>query len=104
MRNEYPPFKFTPCHSHYSAIPCIDNEFRLTGGSETSGRVEVCVDGAWGNVCSESFDDLTAAKICKQIGLKGTLVHAVFCDHTIIVKKVCKIFLSVELFRKYLHN
>ena len=52
-------------------MPCVDNDFRLVGGSNTSGRIEVCVDGLWGTICANSLDDETAAEICKQIGLKG---------------------------------
>ena len=56
---------------YYTVVPCVENDFRLMGGTNTSGRIEVCVDGQWGKICSESFDDKTAAMVCKQIGLKG---------------------------------
>ena len=74
-----------PILSSRAAIPCINNDFRLVGGSETSGRVEVCVDGVWRKVCGDSLGNQTSAKICEHIGLKGqSRLSSVFCLRVIL--------------------
>lgn len=49
---------------------CSDGEVRLTGGAtDYEGRVEVCVNQAWGTICAYSGWSSTTAKIvCTQIG------------------------------------
>ena len=49
---------------------CIDGDVRLVGGaSKYQGRVEVCLNRAWGTVCARSSWNSQEAKIvCNQIG------------------------------------
>lgn len=53
---------------------CTDGDVRLIrDGLETEfeGRVEVCVNNAWGTVSSRNFDDLEVQVICHQKGFGG---------------------------------
>ena len=48
---------------------CTDGELRLVGGADASeGRVEVCINNAWGSICSQLFDDIDAGVVCQELG------------------------------------
>ena len=48
---------------------CTDGDIRLIGGvSEYQGRVEVCLNRAWGTVCTSSWGSQDALVVCNQIG------------------------------------
>lgn len=42
--------------------------YRLTGGGDNYGRVEVSVNGKWGTVCDQYWDSREAHVFCKQLG------------------------------------
>ena len=47
---------------------CTNGEVRLVGGSGPhEGRVEVCVNEAWGTVCSNNWDTNDANVVCSQL-------------------------------------
>ena len=53
----------------YSVVKCKHGDIRLAGTSyNTIGRVELCLNGTWGTICSNGFDDKDASVICKQLG------------------------------------
>ena len=48
---------------------CNDGDLQLVGGiTFNQGRLEVCMNGAWGSVC-DSDDIFTAIVACRQLGL-----------------------------------
>ena len=53
---------------------CSDGDLRLAGGSDNAvdgtrvGRVEICVNNAWGSVCNTSFGLPDARVACAQTG------------------------------------
>ena len=40
----------------------------MSGSTEREGRVEVCHDGYWGTVCSDSWTEEDAYVVCRQTG------------------------------------
>ena len=48
---------------------CSDGDVRLSGGgSSNQGRLEVCINHAWGTVCNNGFSSEEALVACRQLG------------------------------------
>ena len=58
-----------------SATPradCDDGELRLDGGNNAlEGRVEICINEAWGTVCDTAFSSADATVVCRGLGFSG---------------------------------
>ena len=48
---------------------CTDGALRLVGGNNPlEGRVEICINNAWGTVCDNAFSSEDAQVVCTQLG------------------------------------
>ena len=57
---------------------CVTGEVRLQDGPNVrEGRVEVCINNAWGTVCNDQFGVKDAIVVCTQMNFseKGTSVE-----------------------------
>ena len=56
----------------YSDDSCTDGSIRLIDGSHCNeGRVEACVNGEWGTVCDDRWEETTANIACNSLGIPG---------------------------------
>ena len=53
-------------------MACSDGDSRLIGGiNDAEGRVEMCYNNFWGQVCHNSWSTFDANVVCKQLGHKS---------------------------------
>lgn len=65
-------------------LACANGALRLQGGDEFSGRVEMCVGGQWGSMCSGiDWTDVTAQVVCRNLGFQD--VSRMFVCNVIIL-------------------
>ena len=70
-------YKHTLIGSNTLQASCVDGDIRLFDGpSPLEGRVEICMNRAWGTVCNNSFSSSDAEVVCIQLGyrFKGSSV------------------------------
>ena len=61
---------------------CNDGDVRLVGGiNVTTGRVEYCINNAWGTICNNRFGTNEAKVICRQLGFSenSRFMCVVYC-------------------------
>ena len=62
---------------------CTTGELRLVTGNNIStngsGRIEVCINNAWGTVCDTTFDVIDANVACSQLtGYQNSSMNEVY--------------------------
>ena len=51
---------------------CTDGQLRLVGGANIrEGRVEICINNAWGTICNDLFSRQDAIVVCTQMGFSN---------------------------------
>uniref|UniRef100_A0A1X7T6A2 Uncharacterized protein n=1 Tax=Amphimedon queenslandica TaxID=400682 RepID=A0A1X7T6A2_AMPQE len=54
-------------------LTCSDGDVRLIGGiNDAEGRIEMCYNNFWGQVCDSSWDTTDANVLCRQLGYQAT--------------------------------
>ena len=80
------------CLNRFGSTDCVERDIRLTDvrySSPLLGRVEVCLGGEWGLVCSCptgrdcNWKQENINTVCKQIGEKlGVIISSMYYIHT----------------------
>lgn len=51
---------------------CSHGSLRLVNGSSNyTGRLEVCINGVWGTVCGNVWNNVNTRTACSQMGFPG---------------------------------
>ena len=86
------------CQGNTTQPECNSGDLRLVGGErESEGRVEICVEGFWGTVCDNGWDQKEALVVCRQSGYaargKDTFYHLVIVHFNF--KQVWYLFVTI---------
>jgi deleted-in-malignant-brain-tumors protein 1 len=56
-------------------VECESGDVRLLDGATTlEGRLEICINNAWGTVCAQEFTSDEAIIVCAQLGFNEGVV------------------------------
>ena len=57
------------CEGESTFSDCEDGDIQLVGGATIlEGRVEVCINHAWGGICDNSWRSTAVSVACSQLG------------------------------------
>ena len=76
--NMYDTATVLKCVWLISVVPCTYGDIQLVGGGVVNeGRVELCVNNAWGTVCNDLWGVQDAMVVCSQLGYltEGMCLH-----------------------------
>ena len=66
-------------------VGCSEGNVRLDSrDSDSTGRVEVCLDNTWRSICSSSWDNNDALVVCRQLDHTGGTYVYVFMLQNLI--------------------
>ena len=71
-------FSYCVIASHVQTDSCPYGDVRLVNGSDSSeDRLEICINGKWGTVCDDHWNDNNTDVVCRQVGdySSGQFVH-----------------------------
>lgn len=70
---------------YFMIIGCPSNALRLVGtdANALSGRVEICNVDVWGTVCDDSWGNVDAMVVCRQLGLRPT-GHLIIMHYVVV--------------------
>ena len=78
-------------HNNNAAVCSTDWEMRLiNGGSSLEGRLEVCLNGVWGTICDQSWDDRDAGVVCSQLGYSARGISIVQINQYNLIYHSCR--------------
>ena len=73
---------------------CRDGDIRLTGGvTDYEGRVQICINKAWGGVCIPGWGGFDSRVVCRQLGHmergKCCILFVCMCIYVCVCVCVC---------------
>ena len=60
---------------------CSTGEVRLNGSSPLEGRVEICINNAWGTICGNRLSSSDPRVICRSLGYPFTVSYSIPLPH-----------------------
>ena len=61
---------------------CTTGELRLNGLTLLEGRVEICINNAWGTICGDRFSSSDTQVICRMSGYAFNGSHSIPLSET----------------------